>query len=139
MVRVPLALYLHLAHAHWSWLYLLDASQVPRLAIVPIVAAISGATLGGWYLGARLCRVVKEKVLLGGLLSTAGLLLLVTFLCRNRLLHYGSYAQFHAGHALPLGEVKLGYVLIAAVVGLFASVGFVGYELKRDGRRAASR
>jgi hypothetical protein len=139
MIRLPVALYLHLAHPHWSWLYLVDAGKVPRLTIVPIVAVASGSVIGGWYLGARLVRMVKEKILLSGLAASGALLFLVTFLCRDRLMHYGSYEQFHAGNALPLGDVKLGYVLIAVVVGVIASVGFVSWELKRDGRRAASR
>jgi len=139
ITRAPVALYLHLAHPNWSWLYLVDASRIPRLAVVPILAVIAGATLGGWYAGARLVRVVKEKVLVSGLWAIAALLTLITFLCRYRLLHYGSYRQFHAGHALPLGQVKLAYTLMAVVAGALVSVGFVGYELKRDGRRAASR
>ena len=81
----------------------------------------------------------KEKILLAGLAGSGALLLLVTFLVRSRLLHYGSYRQYHAGKSLPIGDVKLGYVLIALIAGLVASVSFVGWELKRDGRRAASR
>jgi hypothetical protein len=140
LVRIPVALYLHLAHPHWSWLYLLDGNKIPRLTVVPILAVASGAILGGWYLGARVVRLVKEeRYLLGGLAGTGAILLLITFLVRGRILQYGSYDQFHAGRSLPLGDVKLGYVLISVVVGMIASIALVGFELKRDGRRAASR
>ena len=60
-------------------------------------------------------------------------------LVRSRIFVAGSYETFRAGRALPLGDVKLGYVLVAVTIGLWGSIAYVGLELWRDGRRAASR
>jgi predicted acyl esterase len=57
----------------------------------------------------------------------------------GRIGTYGSYVAFKEGYSRPLMEVKLGYVLIAVVIGAGAAAAFVTYELFRDGKRAAAR
>jgi hypothetical protein len=136
----PSTAYLYLAHPDWSWLYLVDPDRVPRLAVVPIVAAGIGALAGGYYGAARVMREVRDRrVLPAALAGVAVVTLLLAFLARGRLLRYGSYLDFHAGRALPLSEVKLGYVLVAVMVGTVAAAAFVALELWRDARRATAR
>jgi hypothetical protein len=140
IIAWPTTAYLYLAHPDWSWLYLVDAERVPRLFVVPMVALAAGAVAGGFYGGAVLLRRSRERralpAALGGL---QGAILLVAFLARGRLLSYGSYGDYHGGRALPLFDVKLGYVLIAVVVGTAAAAAFVALELWRDARRATAR
>ena len=113
---------------------------MPRLAVVPVVAAGIAALAAGYYGAARLVREARDRRILPAALAGIGMVtLLLGFLARGRLLRYGSYLDYHAGRALPLSEVKLGYVLVAVLVGTVAAAAFVAWELWRDARRATAR
>lgn len=136
----PTTAYLYLAHPDWSWLYLVDPDRVPRLVVVPLVAASAAAVGFGYWGAARMLALVPDRRALPGALAGLGaLVLLLAFLARARLLHDGSYDEYHAGRALPLFDVKLGYALVAVAVGVIGATAFVAWELLRDGRRAHSR
>lgn len=139
LIRAPMALYLHVAHPDWSWLYLLDSRKVPGLLVVSVVAACAGATLGGYYGGVRLVRLGKERILLGVVAGLGLAVFLTILLLGGRLARYGSYAQFHAHRTLPLFDVKLGWVLLLLLIGLAVGTVLTSLELLRDGRRAAAR
>ncbi len=141
VILAPVTLYLYLAHPAWSWMYLVDPSGVPGLAMVSILVAHGGMTLGGWYGGARLVRAGKRKEQIGlYILAGGSLLLLVTIAASwGRVGRYGTYDEFHDGRALALMEVKLGYVLVALLLGIGAAAGFVALELMRDSRRVRVR
>ncbi len=140
IILCPTTAYLYLAHPDWSWMYLVDPARVPRLSVVPVVGAGAGALAGGYYGAARILREARDGRLLPALLgAVAALGLLAGFLARGRLMRFGSYGDVHAGRALPLAEVKLGYVLVAVIVGTTAAAGFVAWELWRDARRATAR
>lgn len=139
MILVPTTAYLYLAHPDWSWLYLLDPDSIPGFAILPLVVAHGTMTALGWYVGWRLVVADKHKLLrylaiAGAVLSFIGVLLLW-----SRVGHYGTYKEFHDGRALPIMDVKLGYVLVALILAILASSGFIAVELIRDSRRAVSR
>jgi hypothetical protein len=139
MILAPCALYFYLAHPAWTWLYLVDPARVPRIAVITILAAWSAACIGAYYGGAWLLRNGKERGLAGALAGGAAFVLLLLVLLRGRVFRYGSYGDWHDGRALSLGEVKLGYVLIAVMLGVVSSAVLVCLELRRDGRRVASR
>jgi hypothetical protein len=140
IILVPITAYLYLAHPDWSWLYLVDPERVPRLFVVPIVAASAAAVAGGYYGAAVVLAKLRDRRVVPGLIAAVGaLVLLLAFVARGRLLRYGSYDEFHGGRALPLFAVKLGYVLVAVIVGTAAAATFVAWELWRDARRAAAR
>ena len=139
VVLTPIALYLYLAHPAWSWMYLVDPGDVPGLAIVPLLVLHGGFVVGGWYLAGRLLRTRREKQARYGLLAAAGVILLATALGWRRIGHYGSYQDFHAGHALDIFDVKLGYVLVGLFLGIGAASGYVALELVRDSRRVRTR
>lgn len=139
IIVAPGTLYFYFAHPAWSWLYLFDPSRMPRVAVLTMLIASAGAYLGGYYLAGRLVRAGKELELRIGLASALAVIALVALLLRRRLLHYGSYAQYKAGQALPIMEVKLGYVLIAVLAGAGTAAAVVALELVRDGRRAVAR
>jgi hypothetical protein len=138
IILVPCTAYLYLAHPDWCWMYLVDSSRVPRLFVVPIVAATAASTVGGYYGVARMLRVERFRRFVTGLLAASGVfVLLMLFAARGRLGLYGTYSDYPS-RALHLSEVKLGYVLIAMIAGVLAAAAFVGWELWRDGRRAAA-
>ena len=49
MIIAPCALYFYLAHPDWSWLYLVDSTRVPRLAVILVMAAQAGVLVGAYY------------------------------------------------------------------------------------------
>jgi hypothetical protein len=137
IILLPSTAYLYLAHPDWCWMYLVDAGRVPRLFVVPIAAASCAALIGGYYGGGRLLRNDRMQRFPTLALTVAAVVAVaIAFAFHDRLLHYGSYRDWQLGRALPLLEVKLGYVLIAMIIGVVSAAAFVGWELLRDGRRA---
>lgn len=141
IVLTPIALYLYVAHPAWSWMYLVDPSNVPGVAVVSLLVAHGGAVLGGWYAGARLVRAGKkrEQLALYALAAGAVVVVVAVALAWGRIGRYGTYEEFHDGRALSLTEVKLGYVLVALTLGVAVAAGFVALELMRDSRRVRAR
>lgn len=139
LIVVPTTLYLYAAHPAWTWMYMVDPESIPGFAIVPLVVAHSGAILAGWYLGARL--IIAQKFKLASYIAGGGvaLVLLGTALFWGRLSNYGSYAEYRQGRAIDLMDVKLGYVLVALLLGLVTAASFLAIELVRDSRRVRSR
>lgn len=139
VVLLPVALYLYVAHPDWTWMYLVDPADVPALALVPILVLHGCAVIGAWYLGAYLIRADKLRLLLYLLGGGTAVLLFASLILRERLLSYGTLADWERGTALDLMDVKLGYVLIALVLGSGAAASFVAFELLRDSRRVRTR
>src|SRR5262249_56162471 len=107
--------------------------------VVPIVAMSAAAVGAGYWGAARMLALVGDRrALPGALAGVAALVCLLGFLARGRLLHVGTTGDFRDGRALPIFDVKLGYALVAVVVGLASAAAFVAWELARDGRRAQS-
>ena len=65
---------------------------------------------------------------------------LVIFLivARGRISHAGTYDEYHAGHALNLGEGKLGWALAATSTGVAIAIVLVGFTLWEQGKRSRS-
>ena len=139
IVVLPAICYLYLVHCAWSWLYLVDPSKVPSLAIVPILVIHGGALIGGWYFGARLLRVDKQSVLGYFTIGSGVLFIILAAVFHQRLTSYGSYGDYRAGEVLGLLEVKLGYVLLTLIMGIGVAALFVVLELTRDSRRVRAR
>jgi hypothetical protein len=146
IVLAPSTAYLYLAYPDWSWLYLVDAGRVPRLAVIPAVSASVAAVVAGWAIGGRVL-VVRggrgrphgaRRRLAAGLGVGAAAVALMALLLRHRLVHAGSLADYQAGRAVPLFDTKLGFVLVALIIGALAAAGFVAAELRRDARRAGT-
>ncbi len=120
-------------------MYMIDPNDIPGFAILPLVVLHGSMVAVGWYLGARLIIAGRHRLVGYLALGTGVVSLLAVILLWGRLGYYGSYAEFHDGRALPIMDVKLGYVLVALTFAILTSVGFVGVELVRDSRRAVSR
>lgn len=139
LVLAPMTLYLHLAHGAWSWLYMVDPGTLPALAVVPVLVLQSGALIGTWYLGARLIAAGNPRPV-GFIAAACGLVFIVlAILLSGRLAAYGSYEAYQRGATAGLMDVKLGYVLIALILGLIAATSFVAIELVHDSRRVQGR
>lgn len=139
IVVLPVALYLFLAHPSWSWMYLVDPDDVPAIAVVPMLTLQAGTIFGGWYAGARLIRAGQVRAVLISAAVVPGVLLIALALTWGRLGRYGTYGEYRDGRALPLMDVKLGYVLVGLMVGIVASAAFTAVELSRDSRRVRTR
>ena len=141
IVVVPFTLYLYAAHPAWMWMYLVDPDRVPGLALIPFLVLHGGMVVAGWYTGARLVRSNKTRAAIYSAGGGAALVLLMVIPLWGRLGLYGTYEAFidQPTRALPIMEVKLGYVLVALILGAGAAALFVALELSRDSRRVRSR
>ncbi len=140
LIAAPCTAYLYLAEPDWALLYLVNAAHVPPIFVVPVVALAMGALFGGFHGGARIVRSPRLAGHHVKILAAAGAaILLIAVLLRARLGTVGTAAAFRAASALPLGEVKIGYVLVALAAGVMAGAGYTGWEIVRDGRRASAR
>lgn len=139
LILAPITFYLYAAHGAWTWMYLVNPEAVPGFAILPLVVAHSGIVLLGWYVGARLIMAGKIQVVAYAASGAAAICFLGLLILWGRLGRYGTYLEFEQGRALPIMDVKLGYVLVAIGVGVIASAAFVAFELLLDGRRVKSR
>lgn len=139
LILAPMTLYLYAAHPAWTWMYLVNPEKVSSIAVLPLVVAHVGALAFGWYLGARLIMLDKQKA--ASIVAGTGLLLVVIgiLVTWQRLGQYGSFTEYDQGRSLPIMDVKLGYVLVTLVVGTFVSASILAIELLRDSRRVRSR
>jgi hypothetical protein len=134
----PVALYFILVHPAWAWMYLVDPSRLPFGVSVLVLVADVAALLGGYLLGWMLLRSRRER-LLYALLGLVGLALLIfLIMCRGRLMHSGTFDEYHAGHAIGVGESKIGWALAATSTGVGAAIVLVGFTLWEQGKRSRS-
>jgi len=135
----PVTLYLYAAHPAWSWMYLIEPGTIPGLFVLPMTVGQSVAILLAWYVGGILIRTGRQRALAWSALAGVFLALLLAAVGHHRLGSYGSYEDFATGHTLGLMDVKLGYVLIAIVLGTVAAGGYLSLELLRDSRRVRAK
>jgi len=138
-VVAPVALYFYAAHPAWSWMYLVDPSSVPGIAILPLMVGHAVIVVGAYYAGALMIRADRRNVVaytIGGLGFLALLLVLVA---RDRLGISTSYSGFHAGRGRELMEVELGWALLVSMLATAGSIAYIVFELSRDARRVRSR
>jgi len=134
----PVALYFYVVHPAWSWMYFVDPARLPSgvalLVLLAYVATLLGGYLGGW----ALVRARREKGLYGLLGAIALGLMVFLAVMRGRVSHTGTYEEYHAGHALALGEGKLGWALAATSTGVAIAIVLVGFTLWEQGKRSRS-
>ncbi|MEM9488998.1 MAG: hypothetical protein AAGC55_07635 [Myxococcota bacterium] len=136
---MPISIYLFSVHPAWSWMYLIDPHRVSDLLVVVVVLMQCGIVVAGWYLGAYLLQNSKKHAIFYAIAGSGAVLVLAMLIFAGRLGSYGTYQEFGLGETEGLMEVKLGYILIALVLGLGAAAGFVALELIRNARRVRTR
>ena len=139
MILIPVTLYLYVVHSAWMWMYLVDPAAVPGVALVPLLVCHGGVVIVGWIVGGRLLCAGKGKAVVYSAGALALLTLVGVVVFWGRLAHVGSYEEFMDSRAVAIMEVKLGYVMVALVLGSSAAAGFTAFELTRDSRRVRAR
>jgi hypothetical protein len=134
----PVALYFYLVHPAWSWMYLIEPARLPWGVSVLVLLAYVATLLAGYLAGWALLRAHKDKIVFAGLAAMALGLIVFLIVCRGRISHAGTYEEFHSGHALALGEGKLGWALAATATGVAIAVVLVGFTLWEQGKRSRS-
>lgn len=134
----PVALYFCLVHPAWSWMYFVDPARLPAGVTFLVLGANLATLLAGYLGGWALFRARKERGAFGLIGALGGGLVLFLALLRGRVSHSGSYAEYHAGHALALGEGKLGWALAAICTGVVIAIVLVGFTLWEEGKRSRS-
>ncbi len=134
----PVALYFYLVHPAWSWMYFVDPTRLPWIVVILVLLAYVVTLLGGYLGGWALARMRKEKLLYAALAALGVTLVVILVVCRGRVSHAGTYAEYHAGHAMALGEGKLGWALAATATGVAIAVVLVGFTLWEQGKRSRS-
>ena len=132
----PVVLYFILVHPAWSWMYLVDPAKLPvgvsLLVLVADIAALVGGYLGGW----ALLRARRERALYAAIAVVGLALVLFLIICRGRLMHEGSFEEYHSGHAVSVAEAKIGWALAATSTGVAIAVVLVGFTLWEQGKRS---
>jgi hypothetical protein len=139
LITLPIAFYFYLAHAAWTWHYLVDPAKVPGLAVLPLVIGHGLVVVGGWYLGAILLRSETKHMLLyvlGGVIAATAVAIGVLV---PRLLAATTYASYKAGVMGRLMSVELGWAVLVSVAATAVAGGYVFVELARDSRRVRAR
>jgi hypothetical protein len=134
----PVETYFYLVYPDWSWMYFVDPHRLPWGASVLVMLGYAATLLGGYLAGWAILRARKPNVLYGVLGGVAFLLAVFAIACRARMGLNGTFAEFHAGHALPVGAGKLGWALGVTTVGTMSAVALVGLTLREQGRRSRS-
>jgi len=104
------------------------------LVLLAYVATLLGGYLAGW----ALVKIRKEKALFAALAVIGVGLVVFLIIARGRVSHAGTYDEYHAGHALNLGEGKLGWALAATATGVAIAIVLVGFTLWEQGKRSRS-
>jgi hypothetical protein len=138
IVLWPVAIYLYLVHPDWSWMYWVDPASLPRGLLGLVLAAWLVALLGGYLGGWALIRRRGQRSAWVALGAGAATWLTAVLVAHARISRYGTYAAFHQGKAVPLGTVKLAWVLPAIVIGVIAAAAAVGWTLYSQGRRVGA-
>lgn len=138
MIRLPMMMYLYLVHSAWSWHYLFDPAKMSIVALFFVAVLQCGVLAGAWFLCSYFLQAHKRTAVVIMLAASTLALIAMSVALAARLSVYGSYKAYLEGETAGLMEVKLGYVLIALVVGLGAAAAYVSVELVRDSRRVRS-
>jgi hypothetical protein len=134
----PVALYFYVVHPAWSWMYFVDPDRLPLGVSLLVLLAYVTTLLGGYLAGWALVRAHKDKILFAALAALGLFQVIFLVACRARLWHAGTFAEYHSGHALGVGEVKLGWALAATTTGVAIAVALVGFTLWEEGKRSRS-
>jgi hypothetical protein len=135
----PIGIYLYALHRDWSWMYLLDGYKAPAVLGVAAMAGYLGMLIGG-YAAVHVCLQRRRDRLAYAVTGVVALCLLaLTIALGRRLIGYGTYAEFHAGKAMPLWHSKLGYVLAGAGPLFAAGWLFLLRHFEHEGQRLASQ
>jgi hypothetical protein len=131
----PIALYFCLVYPAWSWMYLVDPHRLPWGVSVLVLLGDAATLLAGYLAGWWILRAKKLPALYGALGGVALVLLILLIGARRRLFNDGTFAEYHAGHALSFTESKLVWAVVVTTLGGTAAAALVGFTLWEQGKR----
>jgi hypothetical protein len=134
----PVAIYFYVVHPAWSWMYFVDPARLPPGVSLLVLIAYVATLLGGYLLGWALLRARRDRAVYAALAALGLGLAVFLVACRGRLSHAGTFAEYHAGQALTVGEGKLGWALAATSTGVAIAIVLVGFTLWEEGKRSRS-
>lgn len=134
----PVALYFYLVFPDWSWMYLVDPRRLPVGVSLLVLLGYAATLLGGYLAGWAILRARKPRILWGVIGGVASAALALVIVGRGRLSSSGSFAEYHAGHALSIGEGKLGWAVGFTSLGVLVAIVLVGRTLWEQGRRSSN-
>lgn len=134
----PVALYFYTVHPAWSWMYFVDPARLPWGVSVLVLLGYVATLVGGYLAGWALLHARRERLLYAAIGLLALVLVVFLVVCRGRVSHAGTYDEYHQGHALALGEGKLGWALAATSTGVAIAIVLVGFTLWEQGKRSRS-
>jgi hypothetical protein len=135
IVLWPVALYYYLVYPDWSWMYFVDARRLPRGVGILVLLAFVATLLGGYLAGWALLRSRRQRILVAAMAGVFTALAVFVIACRGRLFSVGSFAEYHAGRALSVGEGKLAWALVVTSIGITTAMAVVGLALWEQGKR----
>ena len=139
LLLLPVTLYLYGTQPAWASMYFVDPSAMSWFFLGMAICAHLGALIAGWLIGARILRNGSSRFALYAAGASGVIALLGIAMAWERLTLVGTFLEFNDQRALPLMEVKLGYVMVAIVLGVAIGSLIVALELIRDSRRAKAR
>lgn len=100
LLLLPTVIYFYAFHADWFLLYWINTARAPWVWGLMAVVLVGGASLGGFTLGAALCR--RSRDLVARRLGFAGVVLAVALwpLTWGRLAFVGTHRQFARDYGL---------------------------------------
>ena len=135
----PVALYFYLVHPAWSWMYLIDPARLPWGISVLVLLAYVATLLGGYLgrLGAGEDSQGEGAVRRAGGRSASGSSSSSSSPA-DASRTPAPTTSITRGHALNLGEGKLGWALAATATGVAIAIVLVGFTLWEQGKRSRS-
>ena len=138
VVIFPFAIYCHVVHGSWASLYLVDGANIHVAWRIVFALVQSLGLLIGWVMSVKMLKLLGDRKFLIATCGVGMFGLLLTLVFSERLGKYGNYLDWQGERALPLWQVKLGYVLVLMALAVAAGLIFTAMELHKDGRRVRS-
>jgi hypothetical protein len=119
-------------------MYFIDPARLPWGASMLVLIAYLVTLVGGYLAGWALLHAQRERELYIALGASGLCAMEFLIVCRRRVAHSGSFLEYHSGHALALGEGKLGWALAATTTGVAIAMAMVSFTLWEEGKRSRS-
>lgn len=138
VVVFPFAMYCHVVHGSWASLYVFDGAKMHVVLRIVFALIQSLGLLLGWALSAKLLNLLGNRKFIIATCCVAMFSLFLVTMFGDRVGKVGNYLDWQGARALPLWQVKLGYVLVLMALALAVGAIFTAMELHKDGRRVRS-
>lgn len=132
LLMLPMGLYLYLFYPDWSWMYLVEAREVPSAVVVFVMGGYLVAATAGYFGAVALCRASRETFVLW-LIGALGFIVVLTLAIGYRRFGLvGTFEQYHRLFGLdPMTHSGLGAFLLLAIPALGGAWGWGLHRLRK--------